>query len=67
MHSKYGGILKQKTRASLMGHINNIFHFKNRQESDVHKVIITNYDLEGKKVQYQQHDRIDNQDHVYVL
>ena len=52
MHSKYGGILKQKTKANLMGHINNIFHFKNRQESDVDKVIITNYDYEGKKVRY---------------
>ena len=36
MHSKYGGILKQKTKANLMGHINNIFHFKNRLELNDH-------------------------------
>lgn len=67
MHSKYGGILKQKTKANLMGHINNIFHFKNRQESDVNKVIITNYDYEGKKVCYKKYERIDDPDIVFVL
>ena len=67
MHSKYGGILKQKTKANLMGHINNIFHFKNRQESDVNKVIITNYDYEGKKVKYQKHDKIDDSDTLFVF
>ena len=52
MHSKYGGILKQKTKANLIGHINNIFHFKNRQQAEAHKIIISNYDYEGKKVHY---------------
>ena len=67
MHSKYGGILKQRTKANLMGHINNILYFKNRQESDVDKVIITNYDCEGKKIKYQKHDKIDDPDTLFVI
>ena len=66
MNSKYGGILKQATQANLIGHLNNIFHFKNRLELDYDKVIITNYDLDGKKIKFQKHGDIDAPDQVYV-
>ena len=50
-----------------MGHINNIVQFKNRQEHMDHKVMIHNYDLEGKKVLYGKHDRIDDPDTLFVF
>ena len=68
MNSKYGRILKKKQKANnLIGHLNNIFHFKNRKESDLEKVMITNYDQDGKKVPFKSYDAIDDPDLVYVL
>ena len=67
IYSKYGGVRKQIDKANQIGHINNIYHFKNRKESDLDKVIITNYDYEGKQVHYGKYERIDDLDTVFVL
>ena len=52
IYSKHGGTLKMNDKANMIGHLNNIFHFKNRKESDLHKVVIDTYDLDGKKIRY---------------
>ena len=66
IHSKYGGILKMNTKANMIGHLNNIFHFKNRKECDYEKVVIDTYSLDGKKIRYRKHKYIDDKDPVYV-
>ena len=56
LHSKYGTILKSKTRAHLLGQLHNIQHFKNRKADTEDKIIFPNYDQNGKKKKYGHHD-----------
>ena len=59
LNSKFGGILREKTRADLIGHLKNIHHFKNRSPSPENKVTIMNYDEHGRKVKFKKHEWID--------
>ena len=67
MNSKYGSILKSRSKANMIGHINNILSFKKEvKEVDPSKLIVTHYDNLGKKIKFKKHEEINPKDQVFV-
>ena len=66
LNSVYGGILRSKTRANLIGHLHNIVQFKNRPIDPVDKVTIANFDESGHKIKFKRLQSIDEPDQIYV-
>ena len=66
LDSKYGRTLKTNTHANILGQMHNISHFKNVSESNNKKVILQNYDHNGKRIKFIKHGFGDSSDLVYV-
>lgn len=51
-NSKYGNMLKMKTKADRIGHLNNILNYREKKENDSQKVVVSYYDNMGKRIKF---------------
>ena len=58
MNSKYGLILKSRSKANMIGHINNILSYKDQPDLPADRLIVTNYDSMGKRIKFKRHEQV---------